>query len=757
MSGSVPQELMDLLDRLGLAEAGTVRAVEGRVRKLGRDLPQFHSIWVDALQQARLLTAYQAAEINGGRGAGLRLGPYALKSVRSSLGYARRFAARHVESGDQVELIVIEKTPGQQFEDTSAALASLAVRGSELAADGVAALVECGTGEDRIWAAIRYVEGQTAAEHVVRHGRMPPSVVLEIARQMAAALVHLEKAGCAHGDVAATTVLLTAKGRAVLLAPRLRQVVRPDEGFAHTDLGPEYYDSVAPERIESEAPADLVTDLFGCGGLWWHLLTGRACFAGGDALGKLRAILDQDAQDVRDLAPDTPEPLATVIAACLARDRSRRPASAAELASRLGSPTASGRAEVARWANASGGSPPIHAPGSRPRAPMRATWPMAVAVLALMGFIVMLGAIGLPSRSTDGHPNVASQNGPSKPVDSEDQVASQPDPEESQPAPPDLPPQDEPNELVLAGDDPVALDVSRLSDGLHVHSTSGARVTVLVRGSPIVLAKEDLLFSGIDFVWQPSSDAAARSEVAAMLQVEAGQVRFRQCTFQTAAGQAPAAAIRWVFPRERGGLTLPTGKLSLHDCALCRVAVGVDARTAAALTIECDNLLHLGPGPLLRLDHAPPVDEPLGLSLTNVTLRGADALLEILDPETVERPGTISVTARLCVFESRMDGALLAFTGPVAPASLAKAIYWTGEGALVTPQGRIAQWTNGEGRTAELNDAAFSIAGLVRSPVEFAGERGPEIDANIARRWQAPLPTDEAPGIRSGTLPAFAP
>jgi eukaryotic-like serine/threonine-protein kinase len=754
MSGNVPRELMVLLERLGLADAGAIRAVEGRVRRLGRDLPQFQPIWVDALAQARVLSPYQAAEINAGRGEDLRLGPYVLKAKLSSLGYARRYAVRHVQSGDRVELLVVEGLSDDRLEDAIESLASVTKRASELNADGLAPAIECGREAGRAWIAMPRVSCQTATDHVVRHGRMPPEVVLEIARQMVAALTHLERVGLAHGDVSATTAVLTEQGRAVLLAPGLRPIVRSAEGFAHTDLAPEYYDSTAPEQIDGGAPPDALTDLYGCGCLWWHLLTGRSCFAGGDSLGKLRAHLTDEAVHVRGLAPDAPTDLAAAIESCVARDREKRPGSAAELVKRLGQSTPAGRSELARWVKPSGGSAPIHVPSSRRRATKRAAWPMAAVGAALIGFIALLWAIGLPSRSGNGSRDVASQQSPATVPENPKQEAPSVEPTNQKPDQPVTTPPEGANEIVLSAAGPVTLDPSKLADGVRVSGPPGGRATVLVRGSPITVSNEDVLFDGIDFVWQAGTIARPDSEPSAILQVESGRIRFRRCTFQTAAGQADdCAALRWVFPVDRSGLTLPTGKLSLDDCVFARVDGAVDARTAAAWTIECKNILHLGPGPLVRLDHAPPADEPLGLALKNVTLRQAGSVLEIHDRGTVDKPGTISINAQLCIFDPRAGGALLSFVGSTTPEAIAKAVYWTGEGALVTPEANIAQWCKSSGARTELNDAAFSIAGLVRSRVEFAGRAEPAIASNVAQRWQAPLPTADAPGIRGGALP----
>lgn len=754
MSASLPSELMKLLDRLGLADTGTIRAVEGRMRRLGHDLPRFQSIWIDTLLQTRRLTPYQAAQINAGRGPDLRLGPYVLATKLSSLGYAQRFAARHVASGEAAGLIVIEGLTGEDDQGPVDALAALTLRGRELATAGLAPVIECGREGKRIWTAMRAEAGLTVAEHIVRHGRMPPPVVLEIARQMVAALVHLERAGLPHGDVSARSLVLTDKGRTLLLAPGLRPIARPAEGFAHTDLAPEYYDSLAPERIEGGASADQTTDLYGCGCLWWHLLTGRACFAGGDSLGKLRAHLMEEPVDVRSLAPDAPEDLARAVGDCVARDRKRRPGSASELAKRLGPPTPAGQAAVARWAKPASGSPPLHVPSSRNALATRAVWPVAAVGMALVAFVAVLWAIGAPSKSGQGNrndsPQTTSPTVPEIPEHEPSAVGSG----DHQPSTAVTHSPALQRSLVLSSGGPVSLDTSQLASSTRVSGPPGGRATVLVRGSPLVVSHDDVLFEGLDFVWQPEPASRRDNAPSAMLRVEAGQIRFQQCTFRAVGGPADdCAAVGWVFPVDRSSLSLPSGKLSLSDCVFSQVDAVVDAQTAAALTIECNNVLHLGPGPLVRLDHAPPVDEPLGLALKNLTLRQASSVLEIHDSGQSNKPGTISVNAQLCVFEPPPSGALLAFVGPAAPASLAKAIYWTGEGALVTPQARIAHWTDATQRTVELNDEAFSIAGLVRSPVEFAGAAEPVIESNVARRWQAPLPTADPPGIRPESLP----
>ncbi len=755
MADDAPRELAELLERLGLADALRARRVRARLRRLGRGLPQFQSVWVDALAQGRFLTPFQAAEIHAGRGSSLRLGPYVLLAGLAGPGYLRSYTARHAETRQTYHLSLIEAGDEPAAERLAGSLESLAARSARL--DTLHLSPVCGAGRQGrlVWIVQPRAGDSTAGEHLVRHGRMPPMAVLEIARQMAAASVHLEQAGLPHGDLSAATVRLTAEGRVVLSAPGVRPIVRPAEGFSHADLAPEDYDTLAPERIDGGAPADPRTDLYACGCLWWHLLAGRAPFPGGNALAKLRAHLSSTPADVRTLAPDTPPILAAAIDACLQPDPRNRPGSAAALAGRIGASTPHGRRALVRSTRPGRrAAPPIHAPAARPRAAAASPWPIAAGGAALVAFAAVLWGIGLPAPAPEpsgnsgevattaaGAPAAAAGQPLPKPRDLEDSSANA---AATAGAP----------EIVLDASSPVAFDRVQLAPGARVRSPADARATVLIRGAPVSIREDDVSFDGIDFVWQTGLPSAAPDETPAMLRIEAGRVRFRRCTFQAASGQARApAALRWVFPTDRGGLGLPTGRLVLTDCVFHRVASAIDAQTAAGLAIECDNLLHLGPGPLVRLDHAPAAGEPVSLALRSVTCRQSGPVLEISDPAAIEKPGAISIDARLSVFEPRAGEPLLLLTGPQAPGGLAKAIYWTGEGALVSPEARIAIWHKPSGERMELNDAAFAIAGLVRSPVQFVGAAEPVLESNAAQRWQAPLPSADAPGIRAASLP----
>ena len=171
----------------------------------------------------------------------------------------------------------------------------------------LSSITHVGTDGNRLFAAAPWVEGRTAAEWMVHHGRFPPEVVLEIARAMLAGLIELEQSR--HLPRRREHVEPDAdrcRRRVVLMLPGLRGILRPEEGYAHADLLPEAYDSLAPERVSAGTPPNALSDIYACGCVWWHLLCGRPPLAGGNSLAKLRAAQAGEICDVRRYAPDVP-------------------------------------------------------------------------------------------------------------------------------------------------------------------------------------------------------------------------------------------------------------------------------------------------------------------------------------------------------------------------------------------------------------------------------------------------------------------
>ncbi|HWA97503.1 MAG TPA: protein kinase, partial [Pirellulales bacterium] len=351
MRDAPPPALVELVGRLGLASPAQVLAVQGRVRRLARGLPRFEQVWVDALAQARVLTPFQAGEINAGRADTLSVGPYVLAQPLEMLGWSVVYRAIDPCKGLDVRLCVA--SPGAdgrelQNDDRTRQLAELARAADRIACSWIEPIESFGYCGDRLWAASAYSVGQSSAEWIVHHGRMPPAAVHEIARQMAAGLAACEIAGVVHGDVAARNLWLNPEGLSRLVAPGLRAIVQPAESYAQCHRLPETYDYLAPERIADGTPPTIASDIYACGAVWWHLLAGRPPIAGATGLAKMQAAAAGKIPEIAELAPEAPSELLEVLKACLARDPRRRPATFAEISARLGPPTAAGEKIVSR-------------------------------------------------------------------------------------------------------------------------------------------------------------------------------------------------------------------------------------------------------------------------------------------------------------------------------------------------------------------------------------------------------------------------
>ena len=756
MRGEPSQNLVELLTRLKLATAEQLQSVTARVRRLAGNLPDFESIWVDALAQARILSPMQAAEINAGRGESLLQGPYVLTKPLASPHYAACFAARHVETERTVRLYLVRR-PLVDIAPAARALSQLIERLAALRGSAAGVVDDAGSNGGCVWAVCPEIAGVTAADWGIENGRFPHQVVLQIAREMLVRLVELERFGIAHGDIGAAGLLLQSSGHVALPMPGLRGIVRPGEGYAFNDLQPEAYDYLAPERISAGSATSLTTDIYACGCLWWHLLTGRPPFSGGNSLAKLKAAHAAKSIDVRQLAIDVPDVLAQAIAMCMAREPTARPQSISELSKLLGAPTRAGCAAVARclrhqaplWSAIRAARPP--------RSARRKQLPIA-AGLVTAAAVVVLALLPLWRRSQQS-PAMAQRAPSAKPVTTKgneplgdplaiDEVSRRDT--RIRPVAAMEPVDDAPQDLMLPAGKKMYLSQLSLKPGQHVRGAAGQRPLVCLSGTGLGVECEDVCFENIDFVWEPAgSGEEATSLNSAMILVESQAIEFRGCSFSSAEETAPIA-IAW-----SGADDAPSGlhgELTLRDCVFSGVAAVIDCQGTSALSVEMTNSLCLAAGPVVRLHRAPKSDEALSISLDHLTTRGDCSVLECRYSRLDDPLGTITI----CVTDSALDtnprGGLLILAGGQRPDRLLSTIAWNGQGSLVPPHTAVALWRSGARKQQILSEDQLAVAGLVRSHVEFSGSAAGPASASRVTRWQVPLRSDDPPGANTNSL-----
>jgi WD40 repeat protein/serine/threonine protein kinase len=165
--------------------------------------------------------------------------------------------------------------------------------------------------------------------------------VVEIVRQVAAAAHALHEAGVVHRDIKPGNIMLTADGaHPVLMDLGLAQLA--DETDAKLTRTRQFVGTLryaSPEQVLAAGPVDRRTDVYSLGVSLWELLTLRPAHGADDNMAPpdlMTRIQTTDLERPRRYNPHVPRDLEAIVMKCAEKDRSRRYATASDLADDLG-------------------------------------------------------------------------------------------------------------------------------------------------------------------------------------------------------------------------------------------------------------------------------------------------------------------------------------------------------------------------------------------------------------------------------------
>lgn len=157
-----------------------------------------------------------------------------------------------------------------------------------------------------------YARGQSLQKRIDERGSLPVVEVLRIGSQIAAGLAAAHQQGLVHRDI---------KPANILLSDGIERLVITDFGLARavddasvTRTGviagtPQY---MSPEQARGDA-IDHRSDLFSLGSVLYTACTGRVPFRADSAYGILRRITDNEPRPIREINPQIPDWLCSVI------------------------------------------------------------------------------------------------------------------------------------------------------------------------------------------------------------------------------------------------------------------------------------------------------------------------------------------------------------------------------------------------------------------------------------------------------------
>lgn len=196
---------------------------------------------------------------------------------------------------------------------------------------GLVTVHDAGSDGDELFLVMQYVEGADLGDHLAEHDPYPWQWSVAVAAQLCAVLCAVHAVPIVHRDLKPRNVMVRPDGTVVVLDLGVASVLDTDTTrLTHTGspIGSPAY--MAPEQAMGGAVGPY-TDLYALGVLLHELLSGDVPFAGSTALGVLHRHLYEPPAPVRQIRPDIPPSLETLVLRLLAKDPQHRPASAQEV------------------------------------------------------------------------------------------------------------------------------------------------------------------------------------------------------------------------------------------------------------------------------------------------------------------------------------------------------------------------------------------------------------------------------------------
>jgi len=175
---------------------------------------------------------------------------------------------------------------------------------------------------------MQYIDGGNLKERL-REGLLPAEEIIQIGIEVASALRYAHDRGVVHCDIKPANIMMTADGKVKLtdfgIAEIAQRTMIGQDGMLKGTLA-----YMPPEIIQGKKPNRLC-DIYSLGVVLYELITGMQPFQGASITQLFHAITHQKERPIRELQPEAPERLESIIAKMMAKDPEDRYQNASDL------------------------------------------------------------------------------------------------------------------------------------------------------------------------------------------------------------------------------------------------------------------------------------------------------------------------------------------------------------------------------------------------------------------------------------------
>ncbi len=272
-----------------------------------------------------LLTPWQATQLLAGKWKGFFLAheKYKLMDRLGAGGMGQVFLCEHVR---MKRLVALKVLPIDKLKDDRSALERFDREARAAAAldhPNIARAHDIDTDGKLHFLVMEFVDGSSLQEVVKKHGPLDAIRAAHYIRDAAEGLQHAHDAGWVHRDIKPGNLLLGRDGMVKILDMGLARLFIDDSDNLtkryekNAVLGTADY--LAPEQATNSSEVDIRADIYSLGATFYFLLTGKPPFEDGTVTQKLIWHQTKPPKPIRELRPDVPKEVETVITRMMAK------------------------------------------------------------------------------------------------------------------------------------------------------------------------------------------------------------------------------------------------------------------------------------------------------------------------------------------------------------------------------------------------------------------------------------------------------